>query len=123
MTFRLVRRIALHGPVRCARSLHTETFGSPNVNTSTINSSEIAHFSRLSSLWWDEHGEFSFLHKMNPIRMQFIREKLLEVSREENGEDVKRAENILEGLDVLDVGCGGGLLSEVSGSLSWSRKL
>jgi 2-polyprenyl-6-hydroxyphenyl methylase/3-demethylubiquinone-9 3-methyltransferase len=52
---------------------------------------------------------------MNPVRVQFIREKLLEIAREEQGDDVVNAEkgNMLRGLDVLDVGCGGGLLSEV----------
>ncbi|KII87375.1 hypothetical protein PLICRDRAFT_43007 [Plicaturopsis crispa FD-325 SS-3] len=77
---------------------------------SSVNETEIAHFSRLSSLWWDEQGDFGLLHKMNPVRMRFIREKLLEISREEKGEDT--APNVLRGLDVLDVGCGGGLLSE-----------
>ena len=84
---------------------------SVNRPSSSVNASEIAHFSRLSSLWWDEHGEFSFLHKMNPVRIQFVREKVLEITREENGE---AATNPLRGLDILDVGCGGGLLSEVS---------
>lgn len=78
----------------------------------TINPLEIAHFSRLSSQWWDEQGEFGFLHKMNPVRVQFIRQKLLEVSREERGEEALSLDS-LGGLDVLDVGCGGGLLSEV----------
>lgn len=59
------------------------------------------------------------LHKMNPVRVKFIREKLLEVTREELGEEsgdqMERSPRALEGLDVLDVGCGGGLLSEVSG--------
>lgn len=77
----------------------------------TINASEIAHFSRLSSQWWDEQGEFSFLHRMNPVRVQFIREKLLEICRERDGEHMLPSE-ALRGLDVLDVGCGGGLLSE-----------
>jgi polyprenyldihydroxybenzoate methyltransferase/3-demethylubiquinol 3-O-methyltransferase len=85
---------------------------------SSVNASEIAHFSRLSSLWWDEHGEFGFLHKMNPLRMQFVREKVLEITREEKGEDVIKGSNPLQGLDVLDVGCGGGLLSEVTTSYS-----
>jgi len=85
------------------RSLHV---------SSSINPSEIAHFSRLSSQWWDETGEFSFLHKMNPVRMQFIREKLLETARDERDEDLIPSFNALQGLDVLDVGCGGGLLSE-----------
>ncbi|KAJ3767297.1 S-adenosyl-L-methionine-dependent methyltransferase [Lentinula raphanica] len=84
------------------------------LRSSTVNASEIAHFSRLSSEWWNERGEFSFLHKMNPVRMQFIREKLLETAYDEQAEeavDTKKA-RLLEGLDVLDVGCGGGLLSE-----------
>ncbi len=74
---------------------------------STVNAAEIAHFSRLSSQWWDETGEFAFLHQMNPVRMQFIRQKLCD----EN-------ETALKGLDVLDVGCGGGLLSEVTANIS-----
>jgi 2-polyprenyl-6-hydroxyphenyl methylase/3-demethylubiquinone-9 3-methyltransferase len=82
---------------------------------SSVNLSEIAHFSQLSSLWWDEHGEFGFLHKMNPVRMQFVREKVLEITREEAGEEAVKGSNPLQGLDILDVGCGGGLLSEVRG--------
>lgn len=53
---------------------HTQDFDAGN---STVNVDEIAHFSRLSSLWWDEHGEFAQLHRMNPIRMQFLREKVV----------------------------------------------
>jgi polyprenyldihydroxybenzoate methyltransferase/3-demethylubiquinol 3-O-methyltransferase len=80
----------------------------------TINPEEIAHFSKLSSQWWDEQGEFSFLHKMNPVRMQFIVDKLLEVAYDEKSDttELERSQ-VLKGLDVLDVGCGGGLLSEV----------
>jgi len=92
------------------RPLHTASAGS------TVNADEIAHFSRLSSLWWDERGEFELLHRMNPTRVQYIREKLIETTREENGEQVGRSmeqrRDVLRGLDVLDVGCGGGLLSE-----------
>lgn len=51
---------------------------------------------------------------MNPVRMQFVREKVLEITREDHGEDYIKESNVLEGLDVLDVGCGGGLLSEVN---------
>lgn len=80
-------------------------------STSSINPVEIAHFSRLSSEWWDEAGEFSFLHQMNPVRVRFIREKLLEIARDEQSDEPQPT--VLRGLDVLDVGCGGGLLSEV----------
>ncbi|KZT26080.1 S-adenosyl-L-methionine-dependent methyltransferase [Neolentinus lepideus HHB14362 ss-1] len=105
----LKRRLARF-PSRC---LHESSQAS---GYSTVNPDEIALFSRLSQHWWDEHGEFAFLHKMNPIRMQFIREKMLEVAREEQGEEAAvymgNGANLLNGLDVVDVGCGGGLLSE-----------
>ena len=89
---------------------------------STVNDAEIAHFSRLSALWWDERGEFGLLHKMNPHRVRFIREKVLEVQRDEQpysglgaatATSPLESSRVLEGMDVLDVGCGGGILSEV----------
>ncbi|KAI0291039.1 S-adenosyl-L-methionine-dependent methyltransferase [Multifurca ochricompacta] len=90
----------------------------PHPRISTVNDEEIAHFSRLSKLWWDERGEFTLLHKMNPHRMRFIREKVLEVLREDDRNDdavalrMRDSNRLLNGLDVLDVGCGGGILSE-----------
>jgi hypothetical protein len=65
--------------------------------TSSVSEAEIAHFSRLSSRWWDESGEFGLLHRMNPARVRFLRSR----------------EPVLKGKRVLDVGCGGGLFSEV----------
>ena len=94
---------------------------------STVNDAEIAHFSRLSALWWDERGEFALLHKMNPHRVRFIREKVLEVQRDERphsslgvatATSPLESSRVLEGMDVLDVGCGGGILSEVRFSFS-----
>lgn len=93
-----------------SRSLHTKPFSSTQ---DSINQEEIAHFSKLSSQWWDEQGEFSFIHKMNPVRMQFIVDKLLEVAYDEKTDTELERSLVLKGLDVLDVGCGGGLLSEV----------
>ena len=81
-------------------------------NVNTVDASEIELFSRLSSQWWDERGEFAMLHKMNPVRMEFIKKKLQEIQLEEGTSPFSSA-TPLEGLDVLDVGCGGGLLSEV----------
>lgn len=79
-------------------------------STSSVNEEEIKFFSRLSSQWWDENGEFGLLHKMNPVRVQFIRDKLIEVTR--SSSSGFRPQKVLSGLDVLDIGCGGGLLSE-----------
>lgn len=77
-----------------------------------MNDDEINFFSRLSAQWWDEKGEFGLLHKMNPVRVSYIRDKVMEASREE-GYDIGAKGKALDGLDALDVGCGGGLLSEV----------
>lgn len=82
------------------------------IRPTSINDDEIAHFSKLSSEWWDEQGEFSFLHKMNPVRMRFIKDKITEMAREEET-PAAEGDSMLKGLNVLDVGCGGGLLSEV----------
>ncbi|KAH8093289.1 ubiquinone biosynthesis O-methyltransferase [Cristinia sonorae] len=112
----LAQPSALRPLPRTSRSLHSTCYRlnghrASLEGSSTVNADEIAHFSRLSSLWWDETGEFGMLHKMNPVRMQFIKEKLLEIRREETDDDVEEG-TVLRGLDVLDVGCGGGLLSE-----------
>jgi hypothetical protein len=103
----------------------------PGPSVSTVNDDEISHFSRLSAQWWDERGEFALLHKMNPHRMRFIREKLLEVLQTQPNATTTATANtissdptqslelphVMEGMDVLDVGCGGGILSEVRSSI------
>lgn len=86
-------------------------------NVNTVDTSEVELFSGLSSQWWDERGEFAMLHKMNPVRMEFIKQKLQEVQLEEGAFSASSAAP-LDGLDILDVGCGGGLLSEVRYLLS-----
>lgn len=98
---------------RALRSLHSRS------STNTINPEEINFFTQLSSQWWDERGEFAMLHRMNPARVGFIRDKIRETLLEEasaRGESARpkdRQRKLLSGMNVLDVGCGGGLLSEV----------
>lgn len=73
----------------------------------TINPDEIAKFAGMAAEWWDETGKFRPLHKFNPVRLAYIRDNLVR----HFGRD-GLARRPLEGLKVLDVGCGGGLLTE-----------
>jgi 2-polyprenyl-6-hydroxyphenyl methylase/3-demethylubiquinone-9 3-methyltransferase len=74
---------------------------------SSIDPDEVALFSSVADQWWDPKGKFAPLHKFNPIRLAFIREQALA----RFGRDPKAARPF-EGLRLLDIGCGGGLLSE-----------
>ncbi|MFP5077388.1 bifunctional 2-polyprenyl-6-hydroxyphenol methylase/3-demethylubiquinol 3-O-methyltransferase UbiG [Rhizobium sp. YIM 134829] len=73
----------------------------------TIDQSEIDRFSALAAEWWNPRGKFKPLHKFNPVRLAYIRDK----ASAHFGRDAK-APKPLQGLRVLDIGCGGGLLSE-----------
>jgi 2-polyprenyl-6-hydroxyphenyl methylase/3-demethylubiquinone-9 3-methyltransferase len=73
----------------------------------TIDPGEIGKFERMAAEWWDEAGKFRPLHKFNPVRLAYIRDNLVF----HFGRD-GHARRPLEGLRILDVGCGGGLLSE-----------
>jgi 2-polyprenyl-6-hydroxyphenyl methylase/3-demethylubiquinone-9 3-methyltransferase len=74
---------------------------------SSIDPEEVERFSRIAAEWWDPKGKFAPLHKFNPTRLAFIREQALV----RFGRDA-RARRPFEGLTLLDIGCGGGLLSE-----------
>jgi len=75
--------------------------------TSTIDPAEVAKFSAIAAEWWDPTGKFAPLHKFNPVRLGFIREQVAAYL----GRDA-RSLKPFEGLSLLDIGCGGGLLSE-----------
>lgn len=72
----------------------------------TIDESEVEKFSRIADEWWDEKGNFKPLHQLNPTRLKYIREKAFE-HFDLDGD----AMDVFKGLKVLDIGCGGGLLS------------
>ncbi len=72
-----------------------------------VDEAEVARFSALADAWWDPEGEFRPLHKLNPVRMRYIRDALCAANGRAAGEPVP-----LSGMDIVDVGCGGGLLCE-----------
>jgi 2-polyprenyl-6-hydroxyphenyl methylase/3-demethylubiquinone-9 3-methyltransferase len=73
----------------------------------TLDPDEVARFARLSGEWWDERGPFRQLHRINPVRLTYIRHQLCR----RFGRDA-RGPASLSGLSVLDIGCGGGLVCE-----------
>ena len=76
------------------------------MKNNTINKEEIEKFSKIAEEWWNPEGKFKPLHKFNPIRISYIKENIIESLKLKN--KIKPLENI----KVLDIGCGGGLLSE-----------
>lgn len=73
----------------------------------TVNQDEISHFAKDSAHWWDEDGPFKPLHRLNPVRLSFIRKEIC--SHFDLDEDNMRP---FEALDILDIGCGGGIVCE-----------
>jgi len=73
---------------------------------STINYKEIEKFSKLAEEWWDPNGKFKPIHNFNPIRIQYIKEKVIEKFK------LNLEKRPFANISLLDIGCGGGLLSE-----------
>ncbi|UYO54427.1 bifunctional 2-polyprenyl-6-hydroxyphenol methylase/3-demethylubiquinol 3-O-methyltransferase UbiG [Rhodopseudomonas palustris] len=80
---------------------------SPGQPASTVDPAEIAKFSKLSAEWWDPTGRMAPLHRINPLRISFIRDAACR-KFERNAKSL----SCLEGLRMLDIGCGAGLLCE-----------
>ena len=72
----------------------------------SVNKKEIDKFSKMANEWWDPEGKFKPLHKFNPIRIKYIKENII------NNFKLKNKLRPLSGINILDIGCGGGLLSE-----------
>ncbi len=73
----------------------------------SVDPSEVEKFSAIADEWWDETGKFGVLHKFNPVRIDYIRTQICAHFAMDN-----KADKPLAGLKILDIGCGGGLLSE-----------
>ena len=74
---------------------------------STVDPAEVERFSALAAEWWNPRGKMAPLHKFNPVRLGYIRDQ----AALRFGRDAKRLDS-LKGLRILDIGCGGGMLSE-----------
>jgi 2-polyprenyl-6-hydroxyphenyl methylase / 3-demethylubiquinone-9 3-methyltransferase len=72
----------------------------------SVNKKEIEKFSKMATEWWDPNGKFKPLHKFNPIRIKYIKENIIHDFK------LKNMTKPLKGINILDIGCGGGLLSE-----------
>ena len=73
---------------------------------STINKKEIEKFSKIANEWWNPEGKFMPLHKFNPIRIKYIKDNIIKNFK------INSKTFPLKNLNILDIGCGGGLLSE-----------
>jgi 2-polyprenyl-6-hydroxyphenyl methylase/3-demethylubiquinone-9 3-methyltransferase len=72
----------------------------------SINKKEIEKFSRIADEWWDPYGKFKPLHNFNPIRIKYIKENIVKDF------NIKSSDKPFKNIKILDIGCGGGLLSE-----------
>ncbi|KAM4568041.1 ubiquinone biosynthesis O-methyltransferase, mitochondrial isoform 2-T2 [Fundulus diaphanus] len=84
---------------------------SRSASHTTVDPGEVKRFQLLANKWWDEEGDFAALHAMNDLRVPFVRDNLL------NAQTERHPGKPLAGLRILDVGCGGGLLTEPLGRL------
>ncbi len=75
------------------------------MKTNTINKKEIRKFNKMASEWWDPEGSFKPLHKFNPIRIKYIKESIIKHF------NIKSDSTPLKNINILDIGCGGGLIS------------
>jgi 2-polyprenyl-6-hydroxyphenyl methylase/3-demethylubiquinone-9 3-methyltransferase len=87
----------------------------PSPSRSSIDPEEVARFSAMADDWWNASGKFAPLHRFNPVRLTFIRD----AAAARFGRDAK-ARQPFAGLSLLDIGCGGGLLSEPMTRLGFS---
>ncbi|KAJ3114665.1 hypothetical protein HDU96_001809 [Phlyctochytrium bullatum] len=106
---RMLRSLVARQPTAAALPACAHKMPSRGIMATSVDAEEVAKFGRAAAEWWDPHGQFAMLHKMNPLRVRYIVDKV-----DEHVRSVRESPRgkPLDGLRMLDVGCGGGLLSE-----------
>lgn len=109
MHFVLIRRFVSPRILCSPSSFH---FSSAMASTSTVDEGEVSRFAALADTWWSENGPMKALRAMNRLRVPWIRDTLLQVRRQYSHKINEASSCPLEGLRILDVGCGAGFLTE-----------
>jgi 2-polyprenyl-6-hydroxyphenyl methylase/3-demethylubiquinone-9 3-methyltransferase len=86
--------------------MHLNCYVKQLIIMNSVNSKEIEKFSKIAEEWWDPNGKFKPLHKFNPIRISYIKENIIKTFK------LDQKKSPLKNIKILDIGCGGGLLSE-----------
>ena len=81
-------------------------------HTSTVDREEVARFSALAERWWDPDGPMRPLHRLNPVRLAFIKDQICAHFHNDGARRDPKDPRALDGLAILDIGCGAGLVSE-----------
>lgn len=99
--------------IRAGLPLHQRSPYSTSPNFTTIDKAEVQKFSDKAAEWWDPSGEFSMLQLLNPPRVSYVRDQLVGADSE-----AAKSGKPFANVRMLDIGCGGGLLSEVRWTLT-----
>src|SRR5262245_30764689 len=78
----------------------------------TVDSADVERFSRIAEEWWDPLGKFAPLHRLNPVRIGYVRDRIAQHWQRDALSGAP-----IEGLSLIDIGCGGGLLCEPTARL------
>jgi len=105
-----ISRAPPHNDIRSAAT--SDAGPSADAGGANVDAAEVERFSRMAKEWWDIDGKFRPLHQIGPARLSFIRDALVANRAGVGAAAARTGLRVLDGLEILDVGCGGGLISE-----------
>lgn len=101
--------------IRCVPPIGKQVMPESSIASHSVDEGEVAKFAALAQQWWDPSGSFAPLHKLNPLRLKFIRDAAADHFHRDS-----RMLKPFAGLSLLDLGCGGGLLAEPMARLGFN---